>query len=125
MSSARGLKIGKIEVICHETSFSHKEIRSRSSKVVNFSSANKKDVLDVTKRKHAMATTRVGKLIRDKKPYDPPSDKPRETSIWSVGDEVKKIHVEYHMTQTLLDWGIQPVRPMWPEHDKGKVDVDE
>lgn len=72
-----------------------------------------------------MATTRVGRLLRDGKPYDKPSEsKPEDRSMWTVGDEVQKIHVEYHMTLTLLDWGIEPVRPMWPQQDKGKVDLE-
>lgn len=105
---------------------------SSSSKKIDFTSANKKDVLDVTNKKYCMATTRKGRLLREGKPYDHSCKnekkedvKPHQRSIWHVGDEVKKIRVEYHMTQTLLDWGIEPVRPIWPEQDKGTIALDE
>lgn len=128
MDKNRSLKVGKIEVVCHETTFSHTEMRCSSSlSKVDFNQANKKDVLDVTRKEYCMATTRMGKLMRDGKPYDRPQvkkeAKPRQTSIWNIGDEVNKIGMEYHMTQTLIDWGIEPVRPIWPEMDKGSVVV--
>lgn len=130
MTETRGHKVGKIEVICYEISFSHNEKRQKNSSKVDFSQANKMDVYDITKKKYTMATTRVGRLLRDGKPYDKPAPMKKEIkeledrSIWNVGDEVQKIHIEYHMTQTLLDWGIEPVRPMWPEKDKGTVDLE-
>lgn len=121
--------MGKIEVICYEISFSHVEKRRKSSSKVDFSQANKDDVSDITKMKYAMATTRVGRLLRGGKPYDKPAlvkeeNELQDRSIWNIGDEVKKIHMEYHMTQTLLDWGIEPVRLMWPEKDMGTVDLE-
>ncbi len=121
--------MGRIEVVCYETTFSHLEVTDRSSsKFPKFSQANKKDVLDITKKEYTMSTTRAGKLLKDSKPYDRPEDKkskPKQRAMWNIGDEVKKIHVEYHMTQTLYDWGIEPVRPMWPEQDKGPCVVKE
>lgn len=120
----RCLKVGKIEVISYETAFSHTEMHCSAKKKISFEQANKKDVLDVTEKKYCMTTTKVGKLMKRGKPYDRPEDqdtKPHQASIWNIGDEVKKIRLEYHMTQTLLDWGIQPVRPMWPEKDRGSA----
>ena len=128
MAETRGHKVGKIEVVCFETSFSHVQKLPKKSKSIDFSQANKMDVFDITQKKYTMATTRVGRLLRDGKPYDKPVKTEgglEDRSIWNIGDEVQKIHVEYHMTQTLMDWGIQPVRPMWPEQDKGEVDLEE
>lgn len=128
------------------------------------------DVGDITKMKYTMATTRVGRLLkdgkvcdapevkkgnlgdanpvtvkkdnlggarpvtvkkeklRDAKPYDRPAvvkkEEQVERRVWRIGNEVQKICVEYHMTQTLEDWGIEPIRPHWPEQDQGKVRVD-
>ena len=113
----RSCKIGKIEVIRYETVFSHKAMRPANScsKRVNFIQANKKDVSDVTSNKYCMTTTRQGKLIRKEKPYSRPKPKNEleSVSFWNIGDEIDKLRIEYHMTQTLLDWGIQPVRPNW------------
>ena len=81
-------------------------------KQVNFTQANKKDVKDVTKNGYCMTTTRQGKLIREEKPYCRPGSE-KMVSIWNIGDELDKLRLEYHMTQTLLDWGVQPVRPDW------------
>lgn len=107
------MSIGKIEVVRYETSFSHYFLmRSPTNKSVNFTQANKKDVAAVTRKEYCMATTRRGKLIRQEKPYSRSKLSPR--SIWTIGDEIDKLHVEYHMTQTLLDWGIKPIRPGWP-----------
>lgn len=111
-------------------------VAGKSSAKVDFCQANKMDVCDITKMEYTMATTRVGRLLKDGEPCDVPKvkkekskeakpyDRPVEKLVWKIGDEVQKIHVEYHMTQTLIDWGIEPVRPMWPEQDKGKIDVD-
>ena len=115
----RSCEIGKIEVVRYKTSFSHKEMRltSSRSKKVDFTQANKKDVKEVTKNAYCMATTRRGKLIHTEKPYSRPNPdgKASVKNIWTIGDELDKLHVEYHMTQSLLDWGIQPVRPNWSQ----------
>ena len=114
----RKCKIGKIEVIRYETTYSHQEMRlaSSRSKKVDFTQANKKDVKEVTKNGYCMTTTRQGKLVRKEKPYSRPNPHTKESvHIWNIGDELDKLHIEYHMTQTLLDWGIQPVRPNWSQ----------
>ena len=114
----RSCKIGKIEVIRYETSFSHREMRAAgSSRQVDFTQANKKDVTEVTRNEYCMTTTRQGKLIRKDKPYSRPKFKNEKESmnIWNIGDELDKLRIEYHMTQTLLDWGIQPVQPKWSQ----------
>lgn len=117
VESTRSHRIGKIEVIRYETSFSHKEMRpvGSRSRQVDFTQANKKDVKDVTNNEYCMTTTRQGKLIRKEKPYSRPTAKHEKESvnIWTIGDELDKLRVEYHMTQTLIDWGIQPVRAGW------------
>ena len=112
MESKRTCKIGKIEVIRYETSFSHCEMRASSLRKVDFTQANKKDVTDVTRNEYCMTTTRQGKLIREEKPYSRPKSR-NEKAIWNIGDELDKLRIEYHMTQTLLDWGIHPVQPNW------------
>ena len=113
----RSCKIGKIEVIRYETTFSHREMRaaSSSSRQVNFTQANKKDVKEVTRNGYCMTTTRQGKLIHKEKPYSRPNSKNEKQSvnIWNIGDELDKLRIEYHMTQTLLDWQIQPIQPQW------------
>lgn len=81
-----------------------------------FVQANKKDVANITKLKYTMTTTSQGKLIRNSKPYEKCADtKPEKKLInyYNIGDEVGKIELEYHMTHTLLDWGIQPTRLDW------------
>lgn len=132
MGDSRGNKVGKIEVICYETTFSHTEMRygKSTSKTTDFKQATKEDVCNVTKKKYTMATTRAGRHMREGKPYDLKVKKekatplrPHEVSMWNIGDEVQKLHVEYHMTHTLYDWGIEPVRPMWPEKDMGAAEV--
>ena len=105
----RNCKIGKIEVVRYEATFSHREIRAASSKQVDFTQANKKDVKEVTRNEYCMTTTRQGKLIRRETPYS----RSRETDVWNTGAELDKLQIEYHMTQTLLDWGIQPIQPQW------------
>lgn len=92
-------------------------LTSSCSKQVDFTQANKKDVTEVTKNAYCMTTTRQGKLLRTEKPYSRPNPAPKESlkNVWTIGDELDKLHVEYHMTQTLLDWGIQPVCPKWSQ----------
>ena len=114
----RECKIGKIEVIRYETAYSHQEMHlaNYSSAKIDFTQANKKDVNKVTKNGYCMATTRQGKLVHKEKPYSRPNPHTKESvHIWNIGDELDKLHIEYHMTQTLLDWGIQPVRTNWSQ----------
>ncbi len=115
----RSCKIGKIEVIRYETSFSHREMRAAgsSSRQIDFTQANKKDVKGVTRSEYCMTTTRQGKLLRKEKPYSRPKSMNEKESIniWNIGDELDKLRIEYHMTQTLLDWGIHPVQPKWSQ----------
>lgn len=137
VESNRTLKVGKIEVVRYEVTFTHNEMEyqgcsSGKEKEFAFLQANKKDVDKVTNQKYTMTTTRKGRLLRDGKPYDPPEKKspkvpsPRRmvsVPVYDIGDKpLGKLHVEYHMTQTLLDWGIQLIRPEWPERDLGTVD---
>ena len=143
----RESKIGKIEVVRHATSFSHCEFRAVSSKSreCKFKQATKKDVSNVIKssntqntadedKLYTMATTRRGKYIRDSKPYDRPEHAKRKKTdesphmqkkqIWYKGEELGRLVVEYHMTNTLWDWNIDPKRPDWPEVDLGTVVID-
>ena len=114
---------------------------SKDKKKIDFTQANKKDVDKVTNKEYCMTTTRRGKLLREGKPYDPPKDSKRRKEkerereanpdkmvsvpIYDIGDEIGKVHVEYHMTQTLLDWGISLVRPDWPTIDLGTVIISD
>lgn len=140
-------KIGKIEVVRYTASFSHCEFRPASDKSheCKFKQANKKDVSNVIKSSsmqstdgeqelHTMATTRRGRYIRDSKPYDRPEHAKRKKADesppmvkkrqWNRGEEVGRLVVEYHMTNTLQDWNIQPKRPDWPKVDLGTVVID-
>ena len=116
VESNRSLRVGKIEVVCYETSFSHKAMGYPADNEVDFVQANKKDVTNVTKSNYTMTTTRQGKLIRDGKPYDKGTRGNGAArvkcmqSYYTIGDEIGKVRLEYHMTQTLLDWGIKPER---------------
>ena len=114
MERKRSCKIGKVEVVRYKATFSHCEMRATgsSSRQIDFTQANKKDVTTVTRNEYCMTTTRQGKLIRKEKPYSRPNEK-ESVNIWNIGDELDKLRIEYHMTQTLLDWGIQPVQPKW------------
>jgi hypothetical protein len=137
-------KVGKIEVVFYEA-YSRVEKQPRHNHQalkVDFSQANKRDVSDVTKMKYAMATTRVGRLMKDgkvceepkvktetledkkerAKPYDrtvvkkkkpQKEEELKERLVWRLGGVVKTMCVEYHMTQTLVDWGITPTRLQW------------
>lgn len=92
-----------------------------------------------------MATTRVGRLVkdgkpcdipevkkeglRDAKPYDRPvakkeleQVKPEERKTWKIGNELQKIDVEYHMTQTLIDWGVKLIRPEPEDGEKHHIE---
>ena len=143
----RESKIGKIEVVRHATSFSHYEFRAVSgkSRECKFKQATKKDVGNVIKssnmqstadedKLYTMATTRRGKYIHDDKPYDRPEHAKRKKTgesphmkkwIWDKGEELGRLVVEYHMTNTLWDWNIEPKRPDWPEVDLGTVVIDD
>lgn len=82
------------------------------------------DVNDITQNKYTMATTRPGKVLDYRSPVKKEKEKHELRSYWDIGDEVKKMCVEYHMTQTLIDLGIELVRPMWPEQNKGQVNLE-
>ena len=143
----RESKIGKIEVVRYTASFSRCELRPAGdrSRECKFKQANKEDVSSVIKSSsmqstdgeqelHTMATTRRGRYIRDSKPYDRPEHAKRKKADespcmvkkrkWDRGEEVGRLVVEYHMTNTLWDWNIQPKRPDWPEVDLGTVVID-
>ena len=137
----RESKVGKIEVVRRTASFSHYEVHPANdeSRECKFKQANKKDVGNVIKNTgstddqevHTMATTRRGRFIRDGKPYDRPEHAKKKktprmvkSEMWDVGEEVGRLVVEYHMTNTLWDWNIQPKRPDWPEVDLGTVVID-
>ena len=82
------------------------------------------DVYDITQKKYTMATTRPGKVLDYRSTVKKEKDEHKLRSYWDKGDEVKKMCVEYHMTQTLIDIGIELVRPMWPEQNKGRINLD-
>ena len=139
----RESKVGKIEVVRLTASFSHYDFRPTNdeSRECKFKQANKEDVGTVTKSTagtgesqeiRTMATTRRGRFIRDGKPYDRPEHAKKKkaprtikTGMWNVGEELGRLVVEYHMTNTLWDWKIEPKRPDWPEVDLGTVVIDD
>lgn len=119
VESGRSSRVGKIEVNRHDATFARKAMGVHRYTAVDFVQANKKDVTDITKLSYTMTTTRQGKLIRNGKPCDTSSSaedtKPemKMLSYYNIGNEVGKLQLEYHMTHTLIDWGIQLVRPDW------------
>ena len=140
MKEEREGRVGKIEVIRKETSFSHrKPTRANDeSKECKFKQANKKDVKNVTKMNYTMTTTKRGRYIRNSKPYDRPHHSEGESSsssasppritmgdVWEVGRTLGSLCVEYHMTQTLLDWNVPIRRVGWPGRDLGTIVLDD
>ena len=119
VESGRSSSVGKIEVSRHDVTFAHKAMGvHRQPTADDFVQANKKDVTDITKLSYTMTTTRQGKRIRNGKPCDPSSAKDTKPekkmlSYYNIGNEVGKLQLEYHMTHTLIDWGIKLVRPDW------------
>ena len=133
MKENREKRIGKIQVVRRSVSFSHYEYRpTHTSKGTEFQQANKEDALNVTKMDYVMSTTRKGRFIRDGKPYDrpPPTPSPKgsprmsSTGMWDVGDKMKTLTVEYHMTHTLRDWEIDLEDMGWPQVDKGTTEIN-
>ena len=59
--------------------------------------ANKKDASSITGGGHTMSTTKKGKLLNHEKP----SLGKTKVTIWSVGGELGRLSVEYHMGHTL------------------------
>ena len=43
---------------------------------------------------------------------------------FQVTEELGKLELEYHITNTLWEWKIEPKRPDWPELDLGTVVID-
>ncbi len=119
VKSERSGFIGKIEVSRHDAVHMDNP-RHAQIFTIDFTQANKKDVNNVTKQEYTMATTRQGKLIRNGKPYDRPSASRGTDSnpypplaYIQVYGEVSRLPLEYHMTHTLLDWGINLVQIDW------------
>ena len=111
VESGRSCHVGKVEVVRCDVTFSHEAMGCSPDDSVEFVQANKKDVTDITKTKYTMTTTRQGKVIRSKKPYDKHATKMMK--YYHIGDDVGTLSLEYHMTHTLIDWKIVPVRPTW------------
>ena len=95
VDSSRRSYIGKIMVIRHSTSYMYNEERDRE--VFSLEQANKKDTSAVTKGKHTMSTTKVGRTIRTVQTHETRCLK----KIWSIGAELGRLEVEYHMRHTL------------------------
>lgn len=93
VTSSRKSKIGTIEVVQRVSTFLRQEWQSL--KDTEFDQANKKDAHSITEGKHTMSTTRKGKITRKR------SNKPRLYDIYSVGHELGRLVVHYHMEHTL------------------------
>ena len=132
-------RVGKIEVIRKEASFSHRQPipAHDESKECKFKQANKKDVKNITKMDYTMTTTKRGRYIREGKPYDRPqtpggknssgsrTPKMTVTDMWDIGRTLGSLSVEYHMTQTLVDWNVRIRRVGWPGRDLGTIVLDD
>ena len=135
-------RVGKIEVIRKEASFSHRQLipAHDESKECKFKQANKKDVKNITRMNYTMTTTKRGRYIRDGKPYDRPgtseagktssssagsSPEMTTSEMWDIGRTLGSLSVEYHMTQTLQDWNVKIRRVGWPGRDLGTIVIDD
>lgn len=87
--------IGTIEVVRHSTSFLRNEYRYRED--IDFDQANKKDANEVTGGEHIMSTTKKGRLLEQVHP----SQRQEMKTIWTIGGELGRLSVEYHMGHTL------------------------
>jgi len=108
--------IGTIEVVRHSTSFLRNEYRYRED--IDFDQANKKDANEVTGGEHIMSTTKKGRLLEQVHP----SQRQEMKTIWTIGGELGRLSVEYHMGHTLQDKGIAVQRMDWTQaHNSATV----
>lgn len=104
VATDRNTKIGTIEVERNVATF----IREKygDSHGITFNQANKKDAVAVTQGKHTMSTTKQGKVIRG-------LTAPGNRTEWSMGAELGRLSVQYHMGHTLTGMGIDVRTIAW------------
>lgn len=95
VTSNRKSKIGKIEVVRKHTTYLGEVFDQL--KVNEFKQANKKDAFGVTQGKHTMSTTKKGNFVRKEEG----SFGMRARAQYSIGQELGRLSVFYHMGHTL------------------------
>lgn len=95
MDSTRKSKVGTIEVVRHGATFLRSEYTTPTPTSVDFDQANKKDAHGITGGRYTMSTTKKGRLLTSK------SGGAELRSIWSIGGELGRLSVEYHMGHSL------------------------
>ena len=93
VDSTRKSKVGTIEVVRYGATFLRSEYTTPRS--VDFDQANKKDAHGITGGRYTMSTTKKGRLLTSK------SGGAELRSIWSIGGELGRLSVEYHMGHSL------------------------
>lgn len=95
VTSNRKSKIGTIEVVRKRTTYLGEVFDQL--KVNEFKQANKKDAFGVTQGKHTMSTTKKGNFIKQ----DEGSFGMKVRAQYSIGRELGRLSVFYHMGHTL------------------------
>lgn len=93
MDSTRKSKVGTIEVVRYGATFLGSEYATPTT--VDFDQANKKDAHGITGGKYTMSTTKKGRVLTSR------SGEAELRSIWSIGGELGRLSVEYHMGHSL------------------------
>ena len=93
MDSTRKSKVGTIEVVRYGATFLRSEYTTPTS--VDFDQANKKDAHGITGGRYTMSTTKKGRLLTSR------SGDAELRGIWSIGGELGRLSVEYHMGHSL------------------------
>ena len=92
IAAHRKSKIGTIEVVRKSATYVCDVYNHLM--VERFEQANKKDVFGVTQGRHTMSTTKKGNFVKKHKSYG-------KRSQYSVGLELGRLSVSYHMGHTL------------------------
>ena len=93
MDSARKSKVGTIEVVRYGATYLRSEYATPTT--VDFDQANKKDAQGITGGKYTMSTTKKGRVLTSR------SGGAEWRGIWSMGGELGRLSVEYHMGHSL------------------------
>ena len=97
--------MGKIEVVQYTATF-EKKMYTKHHGGASLNQANKKDAAGITKGVYIMSTSKEGRVVKRYEPY-------AHRAIWKRGPEVGRQTVEYHMSHTLQDMGIQLKQMDW------------
>ena len=87
--------MGTIEVVRYGATFLRSEYTTPTPTSVDFDQANKKDAHSITGGRYTMSTTKKGRLLTSR------SGDAKLRSKWSIGGELGRLSVEYHMGHSL------------------------